>query len=183
MLDVGTGTGAVALAAARRGAAKVTAVDVSARAVLAARANAMMRGLRLRVLRGDLFRPVAGEVFDVILANPPYVVGERGRGLPRRGKDRAWEGGPEGRLILDQICAQAPAHLAPGGTLLIVQSALSGVEASLRALRRSGLRASVVARRSEPFGPVMLARAASLEARGLIQPGQRTEELVVIRAC
>nr|BFE30391.1 methyltransferase [Actinomadura rugatobispora] len=182
VLDVGTGTGTVALAAARCGAARVTAVDVSARAVLAARANALVRGLRLRVLRGDLFRPVAGEVFDVILANPPYVAGGRGELVPRHGTARAWDGGPDGRLLLDRIFAQAPAHLAPGGTLLVVHSALSGVEASLRALRRSGLRAAVVARRSEAFGPVMLSRAEALEARGVIGAGQRSEELVVIRA-
>ncbi|XVQ09935.1 HemK2/MTQ2 family protein methyltransferase [Spirillospora sp. CA-255316] len=182
VLDVGTGTGAVALAAARCGAARVTAVDVSARAVLAARANALVRGLRLRVLRGDLFRPVAGEVFDVILANPPYVVGDRAGPVPRHGMARTWEGGPQGRLIVDRICAQAADHLAPGGTLLLVHSVLSGVEASLRALGRSGLRAAVVARRPEPFGPVMLSRAAALEARGVIGTGQRSEELVVIRA-
>jgi release factor glutamine methyltransferase len=185
VLDVGTGTGAVALAAAQSGAARVTAVDVSARAVMAARANALVRGLPLRVLRGDLFRPVAGEVFDVILANPPYVAGPAGRRagpVPRRGMARTWDGGPEGRLILDRICAQAADHLAPGGTLLVVHSALSGVEASLRALHRSGLRAAVVASRSEPFGPVMLSRAEALEARGMIDTGQRSEELVVIRA-
>ncbi|MBG6093856.1 release factor glutamine methyltransferase [Actinomadura viridis] len=181
VLDLGTGTGAVAMAAARGGAARVTAVDVSARAVLAARANALLRGRRMRVLRGDLFGPVAGEVFDVILANPPYVIGGPEPAV-RRGGARAWHGGPGGRRILDRLCAQATRHLAPGGTLLLVHSAFSGVEASLAALHRSGLRARVVARRPEPFGPVMRGKAAALEARGLIGHGQRHEELVVIRA-
>jgi release factor glutamine methyltransferase len=191
VLDVGTGTGAVAVAAARGGAARVTAIDVSARAVLAARANAALRGLRLRVLRGDLFAPVAGETFDVILTNPPYVTCGPGGGpggtafgtaRHRFAGGRTWDGGAAGRLVLDRICAQAPRHLAPGGTLLIVQSELSGLDASLDALCRSGLKASVVARQVEPFGPVMLAKAAALERRGLIRPGQRYEELVVIRA-
>jgi release factor glutamine methyltransferase len=190
VLDVGTGTGAVAVAAARRGAARVTAIDVSARAVLAARINAKLRGLRLRVLRGDLFAPVAGETFDVILANPPYVTcGPGGPGGLAHGSaryrfagGRTWDGGTAGRLVLDRICVQAPRHLEPGGTLMIVQSALSGPDASLDALRRAGLTASVVARRTEPFGPVMLAKAAALERRGLIPAGQRHEELVVIRA-
>jgi release factor glutamine methyltransferase len=180
---VGTGTGALAMAAARSGAARVTAIDVSTRAVLAARANALLRGLRLRVLRGDLFAPVRGETFDVILANPPYVTSGPGRYLGHRFRGaRTWDGGPGGRLILDRICAHAPRHLARDGTLLIVHSAFSGPEASLGALRRAGLRASVVARRPEPFGPVMLSKAAALEALGLVRPGQRYEELVVIRA-
>ena len=182
VLDVGTGTGAVALAAARGGASQVTAIDVSARAVMAARLNATLRGLRLRVLRGDLFAPVAGETFGVILANPPYVAGGAPRAAHRLRGARAWDGGHGGRLILDRICAQAPRHLEPDGTLLLVHSEFSGPEASLRALRRAGLRASVVARRPEPFGPVMLSKAAAMERHGLIRPGQRHEELVVIRA-
>ncbi|GLW11432.1 methyltransferase [Microtetraspora sp. NBRC 13810] len=180
VLDIGTGTGAVALTAARHGAGEVTAVDISLRAVLAARINALVRGLRVRVVRGDLFAAVEGEVFDFILANPPYVAGDRPPS--RHGRDRAWAAGPDGRRVLDLICRFAPRHLARGGTLLMVHSALSGVAASLGGLRDAGLKASVVARRMEPFGPVMRAGAAALEARGLIGPGQRHEELVVIRA-
>ncbi len=181
VLDVGTGTGAMAVAAARCGAREVVAVDVAAGAVLAARVNARLRNLPVRVLRGDLFEPVAGERFDVIVANPPYVIGDA---FPEevRGRARAWEAGPCGRALLDRICAQAPAHLAPGGTLLVVQSALSGVAATLVALRDAGTRPVVAARRDEPFGPVMRRRAASLEARGAVRCGQRHEELVVVRA-
>ncbi|HSX96558.1 MAG TPA: methyltransferase, partial [Streptomyces sp.] len=69
VLDVGTGTGAVALAAARRGA-DVTAVDISWRAVLNARVNAVLARLPLRVVRGDLLGPVSERSFDLILSNP-----------------------------------------------------------------------------------------------------------------
>ncbi|WP_243726289.1 HemK2/MTQ2 family protein methyltransferase, partial [Actinomadura rubrisoli] len=154
VLELGTGTGAVAVAAARCGASQVVAVDVSVRAVLAARVNARVRGLPVRVVRGDLFGPVAGEVFDVIVANPPYVAGSADP-ASARGRARAWEAGRDGRALLERICAGAPGHLTRRGTLLVVQSALSGVAATLVALRRSGMRASVVARRREPFGPVM----------------------------
>ncbi|MFV2172963.1 HemK2/MTQ2 family protein methyltransferase [Actinomadura sp. LOL_016] len=181
VLDLGTGTGAVAMAAARCGAREVVAVDVAAAAVLAARVNARLRNLPVRVLRGDLFAPVAGERFDVIVANPPYVIGDA---VPEavHGRARAWEAGPRGRAVLDRICAQAPSHLTPGGTLLLVQSALSGVAATLVALRGAGTRPVVAARRDEPFGPVMRRRAARLEARGAVERGQRREELVVVRA-
>jgi release factor glutamine methyltransferase len=83
---------------------------------------------------------------------------------------------------VDRICAEAPPLLAPGGVLLLVHSALCGAEITVTALRNRGLKASVIARRREPFGPVMQARATRLEAMGLIWPGQRYEELVVIRA-
>jgi release factor glutamine methyltransferase len=66
--------------------------------------------------------------------------------------------------------------------LLLVQSALCGVQATVERLRSQRLRVAVVARRQEPFGPVMRARAAHLERRGLIGPEQRYEDLVVIRA-
>jgi len=72
--------------------------------------------------------------------------------------------------------------LAAGGSMLLVQSAISGVEKSLDYLRLTGLDAEVVASQWVPFGPVMSARAGWLEATGRIQKSCRTEELVVIRA-
>src|SRR5437764_8592445 len=71
VLDVGTGTGALAVTAARDGAGEVTAVDVSRRAALAAWCNARFRGLPIRVRCGDLRGLSAGAGFDVVLANPP----------------------------------------------------------------------------------------------------------------
>jgi release factor glutamine methyltransferase len=179
VLEVCTGTGALAMVAARFGVAGVTAIDISARAVLAARFNAWLRGVPVRVMHGDLFEPVTGETFDLILANPPYVPGRERP--PRHGRARAWDAGAHGRRLIDRICAEAPALLAPDGLLLMVHSALCGIQITLNALRDAELKASVIARRTEPFGPVMWARAARLEAGGLIRPGQRYEELVVIR--
>src|SRR5689334_4473153 len=72
VLDVGTGTGALALQAARRGT-RVTAVDLSWRAVCTARVNSWLSGLPLHVRQGNLFAPVRGQLFDLILSNPPYV--------------------------------------------------------------------------------------------------------------
>jgi release factor glutamine methyltransferase len=66
--------------------------------------------------------------------------------------------------------------------LLIVHSEVCGINTTLDALRRGGLKAAVVARRMEPFGPVMRQRIPLLEREGLIRPRQRHEELVVIRA-
>ncbi|WP_374984606.1 HemK2/MTQ2 family protein methyltransferase [Streptomyces fradiae] len=180
VLDVGTGSGALALAAARRGA-RVTAVDRSRRAVLTARLRAVLAGQRVRVLRGDLLEPAAGRRFDLIVCNPPYVPSPH-RLPPRRGAAVAWDAGPDGRAVLDRVCDGAAGLLRPSGVLLLVHSALSGVEPTVERLERAGLRATVVRRASVPFGPVLRSRTEWLERRGLIAPGQREEELVIVRA-
>ncbi|MFF5970410.1 HemK2/MTQ2 family protein methyltransferase [Streptomyces sp. NPDC012769] len=179
-LDLCTGTGVLAVAAARRGA-EATAVDISGTSVATARLNARLHRCRVRVVRGDLAEPVSGERFDLVTVNPPYVPAASSR-LPSRGRRRAWDAGPDGRLLLDRICREAPSLLAPRGVLLLVQSSLSDVTASLAALGRAGLWARVTASSAQPFGPVMSERAAWFEERGLVAPGTRSERLVVIRA-
>ena len=181
VLDVGTGTGALSVAAARAGAATVTAVDLSRRAVWAARLNTGVRRLPVRVRHGDALDVAAGDLFDLVLANPPYVPAAADA-LPVRGAARAWDAGRDGRALLNRVCAVAPVLLAPGGTLLVVHSALCGVDATLQQLRGAGLKAAVVRRQVVPFGPVLSGRAELLRSRGLIGPGQRYEEVVVVRA-
>ncbi|MFL5819696.1 MAG: HemK2/MTQ2 family protein methyltransferase [Solirubrobacteraceae bacterium] len=180
VLDVCTGSGALAVAAALAGAGEVTAVDVSRRALLATRINARRNGVALRTLRGDLFEPVGDRRFDLVVSNPPYLpsVGDR---LPRRGRARAWEGGRDGRALLDRICTAAPRHLRRGGSLLLVHSSVCDPQETVRRLRMEGLAARPVARRRGPLGPLLAARADRLAARGLPLPGGH-EELVVIRA-
>ncbi|MFF1764487.1 HemK2/MTQ2 family protein methyltransferase [Streptomyces sp. NPDC058249] len=180
VLDVGTGTGVVALAAARLGA-RVTAIDISWRAALNAKVNALLARLPIRVRRGDLLAPVTGRSFDLVLSNPPYVPAPA-PACPRRGAGRAWDAGHDGRLVLDRICQDAPGLLKLGGVLLLVQSELSGPEESLRRLRAAGLRADIVEHRSVAFGPVLRSRSGWLHDRGLIEADAEKEELVIIRA-
>jgi len=180
VLDLCTGSGAIAVAAATCRPWAVSAVDVSRRAVAAVRLNARLNGVEVRALRGDLFDPVARERFDLIVSNPPYVPADLDD-LPRRGLARAWDAGRTGRVLLDRILAGAPGHLRPGGAVLVVQSSVIGVAPTVALLERSGLAADVVARRRGPLGPLLTGRAAMLEARGLLEPGQREEELLVVR--
>ncbi|MFB7909874.1 HemK2/MTQ2 family protein methyltransferase [Kitasatospora sp. NPDC056076] len=179
LLDLGTGSGAVALAAAELGAV-VTGVDLSRLALATAWANARLHHRHLTLRHGDLISPVARRSFEFIVSNPPYVPSALDR-TPPRGIARAWDAGPTGRLLLDRICRQVPRLLTTGGVLLIVQSCLADPASTVLALHRAGLRAGVVAAATQPFGPVMSQRAGWFEERGLIAPGERTETLVVVR--
>jgi release factor glutamine methyltransferase len=176
VLDLGCGSGVLAVAAARK-TAEVTAVDVSRRALATTRLNATLNGVSVRTARGDLFGPVRGERFGLIVSNPPYLPSANGD-RPPRGAARAWEAGRSGRALLDRICAEAHDHLRPGGVVLLVHSSVCGEQATLTALGERGLRPRVVARHRGPLGP----RLAQLRERGLLPGDPAEEEMLVIRA-
>lgn len=180
LLDLCTGSGALALHAARLGA-RVTAVDISRRAVASARLNTALARLPVTVRRGDLLRALPGRTFDAVVSNPPYVPAPDAT-APRHGAGRSWDAGPDGRVVLDRICDDAFAALRPGGLLLLVQSGLSRPEETVGRLSAAGLDVSVTDRVTIPFGPVTRRRAAWLRARGLLRDRLDREELVVIRA-
>jgi release factor glutamine methyltransferase len=179
VLDACTGSGALAVCAARAGAGQVTAVDVSRRSVVTARINARLNGVTVRALRSDLFSALGAEHYDVIVSNPPYVPHPSDE-LPTRGRRRAWDAGRDGRAVLDRLIAEAPAHLRPGGTLLVVHSEICGTEATIDAMASAGLAAEVAARHRGPLGPLMRERIDHLRAQGALVPGQTEEEVVVI---
>ena len=117
--DVGTGSGILALAAARAGANAVVALDINPNAAQVAGENARINGLGDRVsgvcsnlLSGLAARPL----FDVIICNPPYFAGE-----PRDLADRAWHSGPDHRDIV-QLFVQARERLVPGGRMYVLFS-------------------------------------------------------------
>ncbi|WP_375256694.1 HemK2/MTQ2 family protein methyltransferase [Streptomyces sp. MNP-20] len=180
VLDLGSGSGALSVAAAALGA-RVTAVDISRRAVLTTRLNALRNGLRVTAHRGDLADALPGACCDLLVSNPPYVPGPSS-GLPRRGAARAWEAGTEGRAVVNRVCDAAPRVLRPGGALLMVHSGLCGVTATLGRLARLGMEAAVIDRAYVPFGPVLRSRRAWLCRAGLLGASETREELVVIRA-
>ena len=127
VLDLGTGSGAIALAiAAEWPAAIVTATDASEEALTLAHANAEACGLagRVRLLHGDWFEPIASdERFEVIISNPPYIAtGERDLLAPQVREfepAQALFSGESGLEALREIVDQAPRHLVAGGLLAV----------------------------------------------------------------
>ncbi len=178
VLDLCTGSGHLAVVAALAGASAV-ATDVSRRAVLSARLNALLNGERVTALRGDLFEPVAGRRFDVIVSNPPYLP-HPDEELPQRGLRRAIDAGPRGRAFLDPICARVGDHLTPGGVLLLVHSSVCGERETVEALSDHGLSAEVVFRHRGPLGPLLRARVDWLRAQGMLLPGDE-EDVIIVR--
>lgn len=186
ILDLCTGSGFVAIAAAEMGGADVTAFDICPHAVGCSRNNAAAVGVNVDVRKGTWSDALDCAPFDVVVSNPPYVPtppnGDTEYISPGAGPSWAWNAGPDGRMVLDPLCEAAPKLLCDGGSLLLVHSALAGVQQSLDSLKWAGMDARVVASKWIPFGPVMTARATWLESVGLIRRGLREEELIVIRA-
>lgn len=122
--DLGTGSGAIALAIAHeRPQAQVSAVDVSTEALAVARRNAQRLGIgNVRFVQGSWMTPLSGESFAVIVSNPPYIeAGDAhlGQGDLRFEPAGALASGADGLDAIRQIVASAPAHLQPGGWLLM----------------------------------------------------------------
>jgi release factor glutamine methyltransferase len=125
VLDVGTGSGAVALAlASERPKARVVATDISAAALAVAGRNAERLGLADRVAfaEGDLFEPLAGERFDLVISNPPYIGRGEADGLApelRHEPESALYAGADGLEVLRRLVAEASDYLEAGGVLAL----------------------------------------------------------------
>lgn len=178
VLDVCTGSGVLAVVAGLSRARSVSAVDVSRRALATARLNGALNRLRLRTRRSDLLDELQGARFDVIVSNPPYLPGHD---VAPRGIERATEAGFDGRRFIDRLIDQAPRVLREGGLLLLVHSSINGTAETRGRMTAAGFRSDVALRRQGPLGPRLAARTALLEERGLLEHGQRVEEIVVVR--
>jgi release factor glutamine methyltransferase len=135
VLDLGTGSGAIAIAIAHeRPDAAVTATDLSAAALGVARRNAERHGARnLRFLEGSWYEPIGSERFDVVVANPPYVAaGDPALEALAHEPRLALAAGADGLAAIVPIAAGAPARLASGGRLVLEHGAFQG--AAVRAL-------------------------------------------------
>jgi release factor glutamine methyltransferase len=137
ILDLGCGSGAVGIFAARRGC-NVVAVDINPSAIRCMRINALLNSVEIDVRQGDLFAPVESERFDVVAFNPPYY-----RGVPRDALDHAWRS-PD---MPERFASGLAAHLRPGGSALVVLSSDGNAPAFLHALETHGFVHEPVAER------------------------------------
>lgn len=140
VLDLGTGTGVGALAAVRAGA-RAVGVDINPAAVRCARINALVNQCEQRAefRQGDLFAPVAGERFDLVVFNPPFLVG-----APRDARDAAWRA-PD---LARRFATELGAHLTAHGSALLLLSSFGDASAQFEhELRARGYSLAVHARR------------------------------------
>jgi release factor glutamine methyltransferase len=156
VLEVGTGTGLLALVAGRR-ARQTIGTDINPDAVRALTINALLNRLEDRVAarQGDLFQPVAGERFDLILFNPPYFAGQA-----RDLWEYAWRDVNRTRA---RFVEQAAAHLSPGGRVLICDSDIA-VDRMDRELAAAGFQVTVLRSRTVVSGEVLTVFAATRPA-------------------
>jgi release factor glutamine methyltransferase len=147
-LDLGTGTGCLALALADEGQYEsVTAIDRSPDALALARHNGVLTGLAVRWLEGDWCRPIEGELFDVVVSNPPYITGEEVDRLEPGVRDweprAALDGGPDGLRDVARLLRDVAAVVRPGGWLLMELDS-SRAEASASLARQLGWKTAKV---------------------------------------
>jgi release factor glutamine methyltransferase len=158
VLDMGTGSGIGAVFAAAI-ARHVIAVDINPEAVRCTRINTLLNRVEDRtcIYEGDLFVPVAGKKFDLILLNPPYF-----RGQPNDAHDTAWRS----HDTVEHFAAALPQYLKPGGYALVVLSSDGDAPAFLEAFRRCGLKVEAAARR-DLINEVLTVYRLAIESAGI----------------
>lgn len=160
-LEIGTGTGIIAIMAARK-AQRVIATDINPHALKCSLKNIIInKAFNIELREGNLFEPVKNEKFDVILFNTPYLPASDEEQIDDE-LDAAWNGGPDGREVIDKFLEDVKNHLNPGGKVQLVQSSLSNVEETLKKLESLGLNASVTASTKCFFEEVVVITACDL---------------------
>ena len=155
VLDMGTGSGVCAVAAASLGN-QVVAVDIDPDAARCARINAHLHQLedRIEVRQGDLFGPVEGERFDTVLFNPPFF-----RGKPKDRLDRAFRS----QDVATRFAEGLTEHLAPGGSALVVLSSNGELDAFLDEFASHALAIELVAEQDVVNEVLKLYRLTAIE--------------------
>jgi release factor glutamine methyltransferase len=151
VIDVGTGSGFLAVLAAEN-AASVLGLDVNPYAVRCARANAVLNNVEGRIdfMQASLLTALSSKSkFDLIIFNAPYLPSEAYEADSWIG--RSWAGGINGREVVDRFIAQVPTHLKHDGRVLLMQSTLTSVEETINKFAAYNLCASVKAEQKLPF--------------------------------
>lgn len=157
VVEIGVGSGVVLASLAQLGATVLAGTDVDAGALKETRRLLDHMGHAAELLQGDLWAPLAGRRFDLIVANPPHFP-MLAPGYAGRPPDWSF-GGPDGRRVMDPLLRGLRRHLGEGGRAIVVHSAFLGRDTTARALAAQGMRARCLASSLMPLAaekqPVM----------------------------
>lgn len=159
ILDMGCGCGIISLACAKANPRSIVlGVDKNPRAVENAENNAKRNGIKnIEFAQSDLFSNVVG-IFDAIIFNPPYLPTAKKEKL-RGNLNLAFDGGRSGREVTGRFLAQFPKFLKRGGTLLMIESSLAGIEETVRRLEKSGFKAKIIDEEKFFFEKIVVIKA------------------------
>ncbi len=144
VLEIGTGTGLIAVCAAQRSRG-VVATDINDYALQCAVKNTITnRTYNVELRKGNLFKPVQDQKFDLILFNTPYLPTNENEKIDEE-LNTAWDGGVRGRETIDRFLDEVSDHLKPNGRVQLVQSSLSDNEKTLSKLEELGFDAKITA--------------------------------------
>jgi release factor glutamine methyltransferase len=163
VLEVGCGCGLSSLVCAKSDRTNsVLGVDINHHAVDCSSDNAARNAIpNARFEVSDLFEKLGGLEFDAIMFNPPYLPTSEGEVLEGE-INRAYDGGLDGRSVIDRFLEDFDAHLRPGGTLLLIQSSLNGPEGTMQQLVSLGYRVTIEAEEKFFFETLSLFKAIKL---------------------
>ncbi|MCJ7450610.1 MAG: methyltransferase [Candidatus Nanohaloarchaeota archaeon QJJ-9] len=154
VLDLGTGTGILAIIASRNGG-KVLAADKNPEAVKYAKSNAERNGIELKVKKSNLFGSL-DDKFDLIVFNAPYLPGD---GRYDKMEDLSWKGGEKGNELILNTIEKAKEYLNEKGRLLLVQSSRTGRKETMEKLEEEGFETRIVREKKVPWENLLVIEA------------------------
>ncbi|HDL16125.1 MAG TPA: methyltransferase domain-containing protein [Euryarchaeota archaeon] len=158
VLDMGTGTGIQAMIAASRGG-EVTAVDINNKAIECLRYNAELNKLEIRIIKSNLFSEI-NYSFDLIVFNPPYLPEDEMD--PEDELTLAWDGGKDGREVVDRFLEQFESNLNREGRVLLIQSSLNGLDSTMEKFKELGFKPEIILQKNFFFEKLYVIRAGRL---------------------
>ena len=158
VLEVGCGCGIVSIAASLN-AEKVTSIDINPHAIKCTKENIKLNNRKnIEVIESNLFEKI-DDKYDLILFNTPYLPVTEEEHDVDDDYSKAWDGGVDGRKVIDAFLEEAPKYLKEDGTIQLVQSSLSDNEKTLNYLNNNGFNAKITEKYHQFFEDITLISA------------------------
>ena len=156
ILEVGAGTGLISIICAKKGA-KVTATDIKEESILCTKMNAWRNNVKIEVKKGNLFEPVEGRKFDLIIFNPPYLPSDNDVDKYLTREDKLdLVGGFKGNEIAIKFVKQLKKFLKRNGKALLIQSTLSNPRETMKTAEKYGLKTRIINQKKFFFETIYL---------------------------